>query len=73
MEGDMERKYGLAELEALETLSVAQADDLKVDEGSTRIWLSRCGLEDGAEYDNMVTVEKYNGQRWDVAEQYQAI
>lgn len=56
--------YTLPELEALPTLAVGQADDLKVDAGNVRIWLSRCGVEDGEPCDNKVTVEQFNGQRW---------
>ena len=53
----MKRIYKLSELEMLPTLSVSQADDLKIDDGETRIWLSRCTVEDGEPYNNKVTVE----------------
>ena len=56
--------YTLAELEALPTLSEGQADDLKVDSGTIRIWLSRCGVEDGEPCDNKVTIEEYRDGRW---------
>lgn len=49
----------LKELEAMPTLSVGQADDLKIETADTRVWLSRMTVEDGQPYDNQVTVEKY--------------
>jgi hypothetical protein len=47
-------------LAALPTLCVGQADDLKVETDTTRVWLSRCSPEDGA-YDE-VTVERLNSK-----------
>ena len=64
--------YSLEELEALPTLSVGQADDLKVDTGDTRVWLSRCTVEDGEPYNNKVSVEQYRDGRWQTVDQYQA-
>lgn len=52
------------------TLSVGQADNLKIDTGQTRYWLSRCGVEDGLAYDNMVTVERLINGRWVEVDQY---
>ncbi len=66
------RRYSLRELKALQTLSVGQADDLKVDTGNTRVWLSRCTVADGEPYDNKVSVEEYRNGRWETAEEYQA-
>ena len=54
----MKRIYTLAELEDLPTLAQGQADDLKVDTGTQRVWLNRCGVEDGEPYINKVTIEK---------------
>jgi len=53
----------------LKTLSVGQADDLKLETTSSegtllRYWVSRVGLDDGARMDNMVTVEHLRGGRW---------
>lgn len=53
--------YTLAELEAMLTLKQGQADDLKMDLGDTRIWLSRMTKEDGEPCDNKVTIEEYRG------------
>lgn len=79
-------KYSLAELEALPTLAVGQVDDLKIETEDTRVWLSRCTVEDGEPYNNKVSIEKLylsgyrmkgekagTGARWEVVETYQAI
>jgi hypothetical protein len=65
-------KYTLRELESLPTLSVGQADNLKVDSGRTRVWLSRCTVEDGEPFDNAVTVEELRDGRWVEVDRYQA-
>jgi hypothetical protein len=83
------KHYTLAELEALPILATGQADDLKIDTEDTRVWISRCGVEDGEPYPNKVTVEKlqhysrhsgggygqkmHESVRWVVVEEYQAI
>lgn len=68
----MSKRYTLAELKNLPTLSVGQADNLKVETETERIWLSRCTVEDGEPYDNKVTVEKFRDGRWASVEEYQA-
>ena len=65
--------YSLSELEALPTLTVGQADDLKIDSGTTRIWLSRCTVEDGEPCDNKVTIEEYVDGRWIEVGWYEAL
>lgn len=64
----MVKRYTASELEDLPVLCTGQADDLHVEgedaEGPYRIWLSRCGVEDGEPYDNKITVERYDGRRW---------
>ena len=56
---------GLQELEDLPRLAQGQADDLKVDAGDGwRVWLCRCGVEDGMPFDNQVTVERCVDGRW---------
>ena len=44
------------ELDNMETLCEGQADDLKIDDGNFRVWLSRCGIEDGMPFDNAITI-----------------
>lgn len=66
-------QYTLSELEPLPTLAQGQADDLKLDNGEFRVWLSRCGTADGAKHDNGVTVERLVDGRWIVVEEYEAI
>jgi hypothetical protein len=65
--------YSLEELEAMPTLSQGQADDLKIDSGTVRIWLSRCGIEDGEPCDNKVTIEEYVDGRWVEVGWYEAL
>ena len=64
------RHFTAAELEDMETLSTGQADDLKIDTGNVRVWLSRCGVEDGEPFDNKVTVEHLAEGRWETVEEY---
>ena len=66
-------EYTLAELESMETLCVGQADDLKVEEDGKRIWLCRCGIADGMDYDNMVSVEEYINNSWIITRTYEAV
>jgi hypothetical protein len=67
--GDRQR-FTAARLRAMPTLEQGQFDNLKVSTGSTRVWLSRMTVEDGAPYGNQVTVEKLRGGRWVIADQY---
>lgn len=46
-------------LEALPRLAQGQAEDLKVDTGDLRVWLSRVTY-------NEVSVETYDGDRWEL-------
>lgn len=59
------------ELRKLPTLAVGQADNLKIDDGTTRVWLCRCGRDDGMPYDNQITVEKLIDGRWETVETYE--
>lgn len=65
------RLYSAEELNALPTLSVSQADSLKVDTGKIRVWISRCGIADGEPYDNKVTIERLVNGRWEIFDTYQ--
>lgn len=67
------KTFTLNELTALKTITVGQMDDLKVDTGTRRHWLSRMTKEDGAVYDNQVTVERYDGTAWVESYTYQAL
>lgn len=69
----MKARYTLKELESMPTLSVGQADDLKVDTGDNRVWLARTTVADGEPYNNKVTVEQYINGRWVEVDQYQAL
>jgi len=63
-------KFTASALDPLETLSVGQSCDLKIDTGESRIWLSRCSTLDGMEYDNMITVEVLRAGRWVTVDKY---
>lgn len=52
------------------TLSVGQADNLKIDTGETRYWLCRCGIADGMEWENTVTIERLIDGRWETVHTY---
>ena len=58
------------ELRDLPTLSTGQADNLKIDNGETRVWLCRCGVEDGMPYNDAITVENLIDGRWVKVDQY---
>ncbi len=65
------RRYTAAELERKKTLSTGQCDDLKVDTGRERVWLSRCTRADGEPFNNKVTVEWLIAGRWKSVDEYQ--
>ena len=52
------------------TLSTGQADNLKIDTGKTRYWVSRCGIADGLSTDHLVTVERLTAGRWEAVDEY---
>ncbi len=49
-------------LKGRRTLAQGQAADLKVDTGTVRVWLSRCGIEDGET--RPVQYERLMNGRW---------
>ena len=66
-------RHTLAELEALQTLCVGQADDLKIEEPDRRVWLARTGIADGEPCDHKVTIEvRDHDGRWHEAVTYEA-
>lgn len=73
MRGRVDVTHSLSDLKALPTLSVGQADDLKIDTGNRRVWLSRCTVEDGEPCNNKVTIEEYDGDLWTEIGWYEAI
>ncbi len=65
--------YTLAHLESLPTLSVGQTCNLKADDGEgERVWLSRCGVEDGEPYAHKVTIETLENGRWVTSHEFPA-
>jgi hypothetical protein len=65
-------RYTAAELEALPTLCVGQADDLKIETAEYRVWLCRAGVADGMYAENVVTVEACFDGRWRTIATYAA-
>lgn len=67
-------KYTLAQLEALPTIKQGHTDDLKIESGNGRVWLSRMTIEDGQPYNNQVTIERFNDAkgRWETVTSYEA-
>lgn len=55
--GETYPDHSLEELEAMPSLAIGQADSLKIDNGGRRVWLSRCGAEDGEPFAGKVTEE----------------
>ncbi len=72
MKSDIYR-HTLEELEAMTTLSVGQAEDLKIEEYPFRVWLSRCNVADGEPYPNRVTITKHIKGEWVTVDVYQAL
>ena len=58
------------QLEALPVLAESQADDLHIDTGDYRVWLSRTGTLDGEPYDNIVTIEDNGHEGWQTMHVY---
>jgi hypothetical protein len=65
-------EYTLDELDSMPTLAVGQADDLKLDDGNERVWLSRMNTEDGMPYNHQVTLERLIDGCWTTAETWAA-
>lgn len=63
------------ELSQLPVTCRSQADNLHYEDEEEdgtpiRFWLSRCGVADGEPYENTVTIEVYDGDRWDTYVRY---
>lgn len=65
------KTYTAKTLESMPTISHGHFDDLKIDTGKVRVWLSRCGIADGLPYDNMVSVEKLIDGVWTTVAEYE--
>ena len=64
-ECEMFGRFSKSQIESMPTVSEGHTDDLKLDLGYTRVWVSRLTTEDGVLYDNEVTTEQYlKGERW---------
>lgn len=72
-DGEEHGSYTVEELDAMPTISQGHMDNLKVDDGKVRVWLSRMTVADGMEYDNQVTVEELVEGIWTTINEYQAL
>lgn len=75
----MTKRYTHSELEGMETIHQGHFDDLKFDDGTTRVWLFRGvrgdyfpATEDDSDYP-LVTVEGLIDGRWETTDTYEAI
>ena len=60
----MAYKHDWRELEEMRTLATGQADSLKIDTGNERVWLCRCGTDDGMCCNHHITIERLENGRW---------
>lgn len=65
-------RYTLNELKDMPTLHSGHFDNVKFDDGKTRICLSRLTIADGARCDNLVTVEVLQTGEWIPVDTYEA-
>lgn len=64
-------RFSLKQINAIPTISEGHTDDLKLDDGVTRVWVSRMTIEVGADRDNEVVVERLVQGSWYVIDEYQ--
>ncbi len=65
-------EYTLNELQNLPNLGDSHFDNLKIETKNSRVWLSRCTVDDGEPYNNKVTVERLVNGNWKIIQTYQA-
>jgi hypothetical protein len=77
----MNDRYTLEQIQGMPTIHQGQYANLKVETGKERghhldgdekVWLSRFTVEDGAPYDNQVTVERLVNGCWVTVDEYEA-
>lgn len=64
-------KYTAEQLEEMETIHEGHYDNLKIDTGSMRVWLSRMTVADGMPYNNQVTIEILENGQWVTVDKYE--
>jgi len=64
-------KYTAEYLRSLETISQGHTDNLKIDNGAKRVWLSRMTVEDGMPYNDGVIVERLIDGCWKTVAEYE--
>lgn len=63
--------YTANELKTMPTILSGHFDNLKIDKGDLRVWLSRLTIADGMPYNDQVTIERKINGNWVVVDQYQ--
>lgn len=65
------RKYTLREIQAMPVVRQSQYDDVLFESERFRVWRSNMTIEDGAPYNNQITVEECMDGRWVIVMQYE--
>ena len=63
-------RYSIDTLMTMTTIRHSHDADLKFEDKTTRVWLSRLGKEDGEPYSNTVYIEQYIDGRWEISSCY---
>jgi len=66
----MAKRYTAKELRVFRTIARGWTDNLKIDTGEKRVWLSRCTIADGMPWDNAITEETMIAGRWERTDFY---
>jgi hypothetical protein len=67
-----QKRFTLAQIEAMPTISQGHFDNIKFDDGKTRVCLSRMTVADGMPYNNQVTIEQLKDGNWITTDEYEA-
>lgn len=67
------RRLTLKELKEMKTITRGQFCDLKYQDNTTRVWLSRMTIADGETMDDRVCVKELRGGKWEETQTYKAI
>lgn len=62
--------YNARDLDELPTLTMGQADSLKINDDDIRVWLSRCGTESGEPYNDKISIEARINGIWHTVIEY---
>jgi hypothetical protein len=62
--------FEASDLRQKTTKAQGQTDDLKLDTGKTRYWVARTTVDDGEPYNNRVTIERLEDDKWVTVDTY---